>query len=141
MITRTEDGVIINTTGFNGRYLLVDEKKVVQASTNTRAAVFAFAAVIADLGGHAGQLSAFDQKTGERYREAIPLHVTGFLPYVIDAIVPDMSDDEKRALYKRTNSALVAAGALDAISMVDGLLVEQQEMEAPEGCQLLYDRK
>lgn len=125
-IVKTEDGITIDATGFGARYLLVDEKKVVHAATDTRAAVLAFAAVLADLGGFAGQLSAFDRETGERYRDTTPPHVTGFLPYVIDAVVPDMSDDDKRALYRRTSRVLVAAGAMDGIAMIDDMIVTEE---------------
>lgn len=125
-IIRTEDGLSLDATGYAGRYLLVDQMGEVQVATDTRDAICAFAAVLADHGGHAGQLSAFDGMTGKRYRNGVPGHVTVFLPYMIDAVFLDMPDDDKREMYRRTSAVLVAAEAPDGNALIDDMIVTDE---------------
>jgi hypothetical protein len=123
-IVTTQRGDKIDATGHTGRYLLIDEKRSVHASTNTRDALLAFAAVLADRGAHAGQPSAIDRLTGKHYSDrTIPPHVTTFLPEAIEALVPDRTDDEKRAVYSRARSVLVVAGSMDGVPMIDDMIV------------------
>ena len=123
-IVTTQFGIKLDATGHLGRYLLVDEKHVVHASTNNRDALLAFAAVLADRGAHAGQPGAIDRLTRERFTDrTVPPHVTTFLPEAIEALVPDRTDDEKRAIYRRARSVLVAAGAMDGVPMIDDMIV------------------
>ncbi|WFS63969.1 hypothetical protein LF599_07345 [Pseudodesulfovibrio thermohalotolerans] len=121
-IIRTEDGLSLDATGYAGRYLLVDQMGAVQAATDTRDAICAFAAVLAHIDSQIVALSAYDGSTGERCNDEISALVTAYLPYVIDALIPYADDDVKRAIYKHTRELLVATGAAIGIELIDELI-------------------
>ncbi|MGE4424114.1 MAG: hypothetical protein AB7D39_17580 [Pseudodesulfovibrio sp.] len=121
-IIKAEDGLLLDATGYAGRYLIVDQMGEVKAATDTRDAICAFAAVLAHIDKNIVALSVYDGTTGERCNDEISAMGTAYLPYVIDALIPAAADDVKRAVYRHTRELLVATGAAIGIELIDELI-------------------
>ncbi|WP_207261102.1 hypothetical protein [Desulfovibrio sp. Huiquan2017] len=108
-IIKTDDGASVDATGFVERYLLVDEQNVVQATTDTRGSY---------------RLSTARPVNGIA-TESPDMQLV-FFPHMINAVFPDMPDDDKREMYRRTSAVLVAAGAMDGVAMIEDMIVAEE---------------